>query len=120
MKDFSLSGGMSFGHVFYTTSMVYDRREQEPFPPVNVYFCPRRILVQALLPGLELNDIRRTLDGHSLLVEGCIERSRGHYVHEERYSGRFSRRLPMDIADFRPESVTITNGILQIELQKRR
>lgn len=24
MKDFSLAGGISFGHVFYTTAMVYD------------------------------------------------------------------------------------------------
>ena len=119
MKDFSLSGGISFGHVFYTTAMVYDRREQEPFPPVNVYFCRNRILVQALLPGLELKDIRITLDRQSLLIEGCIERARGRYVHEERYSGHFCRRLSLDLSEFRSDSVTITNGILQIELKKR-
>lgn len=119
MKDFPLAGGISFGHMFYTTAMVYDRREQEPFPPVNVYFCRDRILIQALLPGLELKDIRITLQRHALLIEGCIARSRGRYVHEERYSGNFCRSVALDAEGLCPGNVTITNGILQIELQKR-
>ena len=100
--------------------MVYDRREQDPFPPVNVYFCRNRILVQALLPGLDLKDIRITLDQNLLQIEGCIERSRGHYVHEERYSGHFRRRISLDAEYLCPDSITIKDGILQIELQKRR
>lgn len=119
MKDFSLAGGISFGHVFYTTAMVYDRREQEPFPPVNVYFCRDRLLIQALLPGLELKDIHITLKSHALLIAGSIARSRGRYVHEERYSGNFCRSIALDTEGFCPGSATITNGILQIELQKR-
>ena len=119
MKDFSLADGISFGHVFYTTAMVYDRREQEPFPPVNVYLCRNRILIQALLPGLELKDIHITLEHKTLQIEGRIERSRGRYVHEERYSGSFCRSGALESEGFCPGTVTIANGILQIELQKR-
>ncbi len=121
MKKFPLADGPTvFGHMFYTTALVYDRREQVPFPPVNVYFCNDRVLVQALLPGLELDDIRISLDQNALLLEGCVLRREGRYIHEERYSGRFRRRIPLQTSVLPHARATLRNGILQIELQKRQ
>ena len=49
--------------------MAYDRRERDPFPPVNVYYWGGLVLVQALLPGLAMtNAIRDTVMGD--LVSG--------------------------------------------------
>lgn len=121
MKKFTLTEGpIVFGHVFYTTAMVYDRREQVPFPPVNIYFCDDKVLVQALVPGLELEDIRMSLEQDFLLLEGCIMRHEGHYIHEERYSGRFRRKIPLSTPVFSHARARLRNGILQIEFQRRK
>ncbi|WP_418765070.1 Hsp20/alpha crystallin family protein [Mailhella sp.] len=120
MKDISLvDGPILFRQIFYTTAMVYDRREQEPFPPVNVYFCGEKILVQALLPGLELKDIRLSLEQDGLLLEGCVEREKGHYLHEERYSGKFKRKIILGKVLASRVAMRLKDGILHIELQKR-
>ena len=120
MKDFSLAGELSFRQMFYTPAMMYDRREQQPFPPINVYYCCNRILVQALIPGLDSQDVQITLDQNNLILEGFIKRNHGHYVYEERFSGHFQRRIPLDInKNFSQREVTINDGILQIEFKKR-
>ncbi|HJD98368.1 Hsp20/alpha crystallin family protein [Mailhella massiliensis] len=119
MKDFFLANGSVFRHIFYTTAMVYDRREQEPFPPVNVYLCADRVLVQALVPGLELGDIRISVEENDLLLEGTIGRGSGRYVREERYSGHFRRRIPLGCAVHSQARLDMGKGILHIELRKK-
>ena len=120
MKDFSfVDMPILFRQTFYTTAMVYDRREQEPFPPINVYFCGEKILIQALIPGVELKDIQVTLCNNSIILEGCVHREKGYYIHEERYSGRFRRKIIFDILLAHKQSMEIKDGILQIKLQKR-
>ncbi|WP_077072608.1 Hsp20/alpha crystallin family protein [Mailhella massiliensis] len=119
MNEFFLANGSIFRHIFYTTAMVYDRREQEPFPPVNVYRCVDRILVQALVPGLAAHEIHVSVDGQDLLLEGRLSRGTGHYIREERYSGRFRRRIPLGCAVHTEPGLTMKNGILHIELQKK-
>ena len=121
MKKFPLADVPTlFGPMFYTTAMVYDRREQAPFPPVNIYFCEDTVLVQALLPGLGPDNIRLSLDQNSLLLEGCIRRCKGYYIHEERYSGHFRRKIILKTAVFPCFRSSFSNGILEIELQKRK
>ena len=119
MKDFFLANGSVFRQIFYTTAMVYDRREQEPFPPVNVYLCDGRVLVQALVPGLDMNDITVAVEGKDLLLEGTMRRDSGRYVREERYSGHFRRRIPLECAVRSHARLEMRNGILHIELQKK-
>ena len=119
MNDFFLANGSIFRQIFYTTAMAYDRREQEPFPPVNVYVCDGRVLVQALLPGLDTHDIGIALDGEDLLLEGRMRRGKGRYVREERYSGHFRRRIPLGTAVHPQAQVHIKDGILHIEFKRK-
>lgn len=119
MKDVFLADGSIFRQVFYTTAMVYDRREQEPFPPVNVYFCGSRVLIQALLPGLELENIRMTIERDTVFLEGRMPRRKGHYIHEERYSGHFRRRIALGTEVSSQARMSIRDGILHIELQRK-
>ncbi len=120
MKKFPLADGPTvFGHLFYTTAMLYDRREQAPFPPVNIYCCRNKVLVQALLPGMDLDAVHITLDNDCLILEGCMLRRKGHYLHEERYSGRFRRSVVLGTPVLPHAEVSLRNGILQIELQRR-
>lgn len=119
MNEFFLANGSIFRHIFYTTAMVYDRREQEPFPPVNVYRCADHILVQALVPGLASHEIHVSVDGKDLILEGKLSRRTGHYIRKECYSGRFRRRIPLGCAVCTEPALTMKNGILHIELQKK-
>lgn len=119
MNNFFLANGSVFRQIFYTTSMVYDRREQEPFPPVNVYVCDGHVLVQALLPGLDTHDIGIAVDGEELLLEGRMQRKNGRYVREERYSGHFRRRIPLGTAVHPQANVKIKDGILHIEFKRK-
>ena len=81
MNDFFLANGSIFRQIFYTTAMAYDRREQEPFPPVNVYVCDRHVLVQALLPGLDMHDIGIVIVDYLQLIQGS-DRYKGNRVQE--------------------------------------
>lgn len=119
MKKIFFTANALFGRTFYTTDLVYDRREQEPFPPVNVYFCGSRILVQALLPGMTLQDIHLSVEHGILFLEGRILRKKGRYLHEERYSGQFKRRIVLDTDVLPDASMELRNGILQVELQRK-
>ena len=119
MKKIFFTANALFGRTFYTTDLVYDRREQEPFPPVNVYFCGSRILVQALLPGMTLQDIHLSVEHGILFLEGRILRKKGRYLHEERYSGQFKRRIVLGTDVLPDASMELRNGILQVELQKK-
>lgn len=119
MKKFFFSENPLFGQTFYTDDMAYARREQEPFPPVNVYLCRKRIIVQALLPGMELQNIHLWTNRGMLFLEGRVQRKKGRYLHEECYSGHFSRQIALG-TDVSPElKLELSNGILQVELQKK-
>ena len=72
LKDITLEDGPLFRPSFYTTAMAYDRRERDPFPPVNVYYWGGLVLVQALLPGLETEDVGVRMEGESLIIEGAV------------------------------------------------
>ena len=77
LKDFMLADGPLFRPSFYTTAMAYDRREREPFPPVNIYYWGSVILVQALLPGLSKEDVGVRLEEGWLIIEGAVPRREG-------------------------------------------
>ena len=120
MKQIFLADGSIFRQVFYTTAMIYDRREQEPYPPVNIYFCGSKVLVQALVPGLDIDDIRITLHEDSLTLEGSLPRRTGRYLRKERYNGHFRRCILLGTPISALSDITMSNGILQIELQREK
>ena len=120
LKDFMLADGPLFRPSFYTTAMAYDRREREPFPPVNIYYWRSVILVQALLPGLSMEDVGVRLEKGWLIIEGAVPRREGRYYHTERYSGPFCRKLDLGTEVEKDMRISLEDGILQVILHRRR
>ena len=120
LKDFMLADGPLFRPSFYTTAMAYDRREREPFPPVNIYYWGSLILVQALLPGLSMEDVGVRQEEGRLIIEGAVPRREGRYYHSERYSGPFCRKLDLGTEVEKDMRTSLENGILQVILHRRK
>ena len=118
LKDFMLADGPLFRPSFYTTAMAYDRREREPFPPVNIYYWENVILVQALLPGLSMEDVGVRLEEGWLIIEGAVPRREGRYYHTERYSGPFCRKLDLGTEVEKDMRISLEDGILQVILHR--
>ena len=118
LKDFMLADGPLFRPSFYTTAMAYDRREREPFPPVNIYYWRSVILVQALLPGLSMEDVGVRLEKGWLIIEGAVPRREGRYYHTERYSGPFCRKLDLGTEVEKDMRISLEDGILQVILHR--
>ena len=118
-KDITLEDGPLFRPSFYTTAMAYDRRERDPFPPVNVYYWGGLILVQALLPGLQAEDIGVRLEGGTLIIEGAVPRREGRYYHAERYTGPFCRKVALGVEVEASPRISLKDGIMHIILKRR-
>ena len=118
LKDFMLADGPLFRPSFYTTAMAYDRREREPFPPVNIYYWGNVILVQALLPGLSMEDVGVRQEEGRLIIEGAVPRREGRYYHTERYSGPFCRKLDLGTEVENDMRISLEDGILQVILHR--
>jgi HSP20 family molecular chaperone IbpA len=120
LKDFMLADGPLFRPAFYTTAMAYDRREREPFPPVNIYYWGGLVLVQALLPGLGTGDVGVRMEEGKLIIEGAVPRREGRYYHEERYTGPFCRKLSLGVEVAEKMRVSVQDGILHVILRRRK
>lgn len=120
LKDFILADGPIFRPAFYTTAMAYDRRERDPFPPVNIYYWGGLVLVQALLPGLGSGDVGIRMEEGLLVIEGAVPRREGRYYHEERYSGPFCRKLSLGVEVEEKLRVSVQDGIVHVILRKRK
>ena len=119
MKKFLSIDDFAFRPIFYTAARAFERREREPFPPVNVYVCDSCVLVQALLPGLDIKDVNIWTKNGVLHLEGVIPRIRGRYFREERYTGKFHRVVPLG-SDVMPASqLLVREGIFQITFPKK-
>ena len=119
LKDCMLADGPLFRPAFYTTAMAYDRREREPFPPVNIYYWGGLVLVQALLPGLGAGDIGVRIEEGKLIIEGAVPRREGRYYHEERYTGPFCRKLSLGVEVAEKPRVSVQDGILHVILRRK-
>ena len=120
LKDFTLADGPLFRPSFYTTAMAYDRRERDPFPPVNVYYWGGLVLVQALLPGLQPSDVDVRLENGQLYIEGAVPRLEGRYYREERYSGPFCRKLDLGVSVEPEPRISLNDGIMHVILRRRK
>ena len=120
LKDITLEDGPLFRPSFYTTAMAYDRRERDPFPPVNVYYWGGLVLVQALLPGLGTEDVSVRMEGESLIIEGAVPRREGRYFHAERYTGAFCRKVALGVMVEPYPRIGLKDGIMHIILKRRK
>ncbi|MBR3880958.1 MAG: Hsp20/alpha crystallin family protein [Mailhella sp.] len=120
MKDFFLADGPVFDRNFITTAMAYDRRERDPFPPVNIYYWGHLVLIQALLPGLQTSDVDVRLEEGVVILSGSIPHIKGRYYHAERYSGPFCRKVPLGVEVEPRPRISLQDGILQVIFRQRR
>ena len=120
LRDFTMADGPLFRPSFYTTAMAYDRRERDPFPPVNIYYWGGLVLVQALLPGLRREDVGVRLENGKLILEGAMPHGEGRYYHSERYSGPFCRKLDLGVSVEPEPRISLNEGIMHVILRRRK
>jgi len=113
--------GAGYQRPFGTTflSPVTTRR----FPLVNFSDDEGHVYVDALVPGVDPNDVDLTVLRNTLTISGerkPFAEQKGQIVHRsELGSGKFSRTLELPI-DIDPDKVTAEcrNGIMRITLAK--
>lgn len=83
-----------------------------------------RVLIRVELPGVELSDVKVSLQGEAVRIEGVkrsperLDKLLCYYCLERRY-GRFDRRLRLGtLVNARMAAASLENGILTIELPR--
>ena len=105
-------------HVYSTESEFY-RRENLPFPCINLGEDGDAIHVRALMPGVSRTNLRLTLSERTLIIDGELPPLPGRYYRQERFSGPF-RRVAILSAPVRHDAVTarLRDGVLDMTLPK--
>jgi HSP20 family protein len=97
--------------------------EREWAPPVDMYETRDEVVVAVELPGLNEKDIRVSITGDLLTVQGERQRSdeareAGHY-RQERWFGKFERTLSLPISvETGQVKATYRDGVLTVKLPK--
>jgi HSP20 family protein len=90
------------------------------WPHIEVSETENELCVSAELPGLEDKDVQVELSNGYLVVKGekKTETEDNGRLFNERYYGRFERRIPVE--DIEPDKVSATfkNGVLTVTLPK--
>ena len=92
-------------------------------PSIDISETKDKILIQAELPGMGVNDINVSISGNLLTIKG--EKNKGeedkeeHHYYVERYCGSFQRvvQLPTDVQGDTVKA-TFDKGVLKITLPK--
>ena len=92
------------------------------FLAMDVYETDNGFVIEAVLPGAAEDDLKITLDGDTLALEGEVHPSEqeGTYIHRERTYGKFRRTIQLPEVDRDSIDATLTNGILTVTLAKPR
>ena len=99
-------------------------RPSARFPGLNVWNDQERTVVQAEVPGFDPNDIRLTVNGDLLTLEGERKpepEGEGVEFHRrERETGAFSRsvRLPYEVEETQVKAAC-RNGVLNVTLPRK-
>jgi HSP20 family protein len=98
-----------------------DSQEPSWRPAIEVKRDKDRLLVHAELPGLNGEDVKVTVTGDLLEIEGerKLESDEKHqgFIHSERSYGRFYRAIPMpDGANAEQAEAQFANGMLEISI----
>ena len=106
---------------------MFNEGRDEPrgwFPAMDLIEEKERFLAHLELPGIDAKDVRVTLEGETLLVQGerraeREEKDGGRYLHREHVVGAFQRsiQLPHRIKADKVKA-SCRNGIMTIELPK--
>lgn len=92
------------------------------FPALNAWEDGERLMIEAEVPGLKLDDLEITVKGNELMLKGtrpAVEDEQTVYHRRERGCGEFARyvTLPVDVDADRVEAA-LKNGVLTIVLPK--
>jgi HSP20 family protein len=95
--------------------------EEREYPAMNVTRLPDRVIVEALVPGLDRENLDITAVGNTLTIRGERKPESGidaeAYHRHERDVGRFVRTVKLDERVTTDNvSATYRDGILRIEL----
>jgi HSP20 family protein len=90
-------------------------------PVIEVKRDKDKLLVHAELPGMKKEDVKVTVTGDLLEIEGErkaeTEEKRAGFIHTERNYGRFYRAIPMpEGADADKAAAEFANGMLEITI----
>jgi HSP20 family protein len=90
-------------------------------PAVEVKEKDGKLLVTAELPGLKKEDVKVTVTGDTLVLEGERkqekEEKREGYYHSERSYGKFYRSIPLpEGAKIDQTAAQVNNGVLEISI----
>lgn len=92
------------------------------FPALNVWEDGDKLVAEAELPGLKLNDIEILVQGRDLTIKGRRETTKSDdvtYHRRERSVGEFARFLALPVeVDSERVSATFKDGVLRIEMPK--
>lgn len=97
-------------------------RGLRPFPALNLWEDGDRLLAEAEVPGMDLNDVEIFIQGNELTLKGHrkpLEDENLVYHRRERGLGEFTRflTLPGDVDASRVEAV-LKDGVLTIVMPK--
>jgi HSP20 family protein len=111
-----------FGSRFGQTNGGTWPRPPRTYPPLNVWEEGDRIMVEAEVPGLSMNDIDVQVVGNELTIKGERKPFEGQNVtfhRQERGTGSFVRTLalPVEVNADKVEAV-LRDGVLTITLPK--
>lgn len=96
-------------------------QDEVEFPPMNVTRTPEKVLVEALVPGVERASLDITASGDTLTIRGErkpeADAAEGRYHRRERETGRFVRTIKLN-ERVATDQVTATyrDGVLRVEL----
>lgn len=92
-------------------------------PPIDMFENEREVLIVAVLPGVEHQDLEVYLDANELVLRGLRRMpaiGRGTAIRRlEAPYGRFERRVALTGASFRLQRSELANGCLSISLNKQ-
>jgi HSP20 family protein len=122
LQDFMDEVERSFEDFF--GRQTYPRaREERWLPPTDVYETATEVVVVMDLPGVDLQDIRVSVTGQVLTVEGERKRTEPAdaqaYVRRERLEGAFLRmiELPADVMNDKAKAA-YKDGVLRVTVSK--
>jgi HSP20 family protein len=98
-------------------------REERWLPPADVYETAAEVVVVMDLPGVDLQDIKVSVTGQMLTVEGERRREESAeaqaYIRKERMEGEFLRmiELPADVMNDKAKAA-YKDGVLRVTISK--
>jgi HSP20 family protein len=97
--------------------------DETDFPPLDIYETAEGIIIEAELPGVDMESLEVTMTGGTLVIEGVKEeifnQGRVNFLCMERTFGAFRRMVPLlEPIDSSRISASYRKGILQVTIPK--